>query len=419
MTVETSDIQITTLGEEPGAKSLKVEIAAERVKALEQSATSYYAKRARLPGFRKGKAPLSVVRKQYRDAIRERVIRDLIGDGWKVAVERESLKPIADPRVRSLSYEDGEPVTFEVSVEVKPELDLARLGNFRVTRNVAPVTDEAVTAQLDELRQQKATWVPIEGERPAATQMASVSIATIEDDTPSESRQYQVVLGAGQAIPDLEEAIMTLLPGDTTDATVRYPDDFPDESKRGQSRHVRITLHDVKRQELPELDDALAHELGDFDSVADLRKAVRDDLENHATREADAEVRQRLVDEIVTANGVEAPRPLVQRVLSAYAETYGVPDDQLERFTSEFRPIAERQVLRDLIIDHVAERGQLAATEDDVDQRVQELAVHRKMEPGKLYASLQKANQLREIERGITEEKVFQSLLEQSDIVNE
>jgi trigger factor len=418
MTLETNEIQITPAAEEPGSKRLKVEIAASRVQAAEQAAASYYAKRARLPGFRKGKAPLPVIRKQYRAEIRERVLRDLIGDSWKVVLEQEALKPIAEPHVHDLQFEEGAPLSFQFHVEVRPELTLDRLGGFRLHRSVAPVADEAVDEQIEELRAQKATWIPVEGERPVNGQLASVSIATIEDGEPGASRQYQVVLGSGQAIPDLEELIMTLTPGETTRAPVRYPDDFADETKRGQTRLVELTLHDVKRQELPDLSDTFAAETGDFDSLEALRAAVHEDMEARVAREADADVRRQLVDEIIAANSLAPPAPLVQRVLGAYAQSYGVPDDQLERFTAEFRPLAERQVLRDLIIDQVAEREGLAATEEDLDRRVEEIAGRRSTEPAKVYASLQKSNQLREVERGITEEKVFEHLLALSTVEN-
>jgi len=418
MTLETNEIQITPAAEEPGSKRLNVEIAAARVEAAERAAASYYAKRARLPGFRKGRAPLPVVRKQYRAEIRERVLRDLIGDSWKLVLEQEDLKPIAEPHVHDLKFEEGAPLSFQFHVEVRPELTLDRLGGFQLKRTVAPVADEALEEQLEELRTQKATWVPLDGERPKDGELASVSIATVEDGTLGAARQYQVVLGSGQAIPDLEALIMTLAPGETKRAPVRYPDDFPDETKRGQTRTVELTLHDVKRQELPELSDAFAAEIGDFDSLEALRAAVREDMEARAAREADAEVRRQLIDEIIAANGLEPPAPLVQRVLGAYAQSYGVPDDQLERFTAEFRPLAERQVLRDLIIDQVAEREELAATEEDLDGRIEEIAARRSTEPAKVYASLQKANQLREIERGITEEKVFAHLLALSTVEN-
>jgi trigger factor len=416
MSLETNDIRITPVAEEPGTATLKVEVPVERVQRAEQQATAFYAKRARLPGFRKGKAPQAVIRKQYRGEIRERVLRDLIGESWKQAIDDGALKPIAEPHVHDLKFEDGAPLSFEFKVEVKPELALERLGNFSLKRSVTPVTDDAVAEQIEEMQTQKASWLPVEDAQPSNGQMVSLDIATVEDGAVGEKRPYQIVLGSGNAIPELEEQIMTMTPGETKQAQVRYPDDFPDETKRGQSRSVEITLRDVKRQELPELSDAFAREVGDFDSMDALRQAVRDDLEAHAAREADADVRRQLIEEVITANGLEAPPAMVQRALSAYAQSYGVPDDQLERFTTEFRPVAERQVLLELIIDHVSEQESLVATEEDVDRRIEEIAARRDTEPGKVYASLQKANQLREIERGITEEKVFAHLLAQSTI---
>lgn len=424
MTVDT-EIQITTIRDEPGAKSLKVEVGLERVRQAEAKATSQYAKRAKLPGFRPGKAPLAIVKKQFRDAIRESVLRELIGESWKAAVDRQSLRPIADPRVRDVKFEEGTPVTFELLVEVKPELALERLGGFRLTRVQRPVTDEMVTQQIDELRKQKAPWVPVEGRTPQPGELVAVSIATRPTEEgegeagagkAEDARQYQIVLGSGQAIPDLEEQLAGLTPGQTVDTTVRYPDDVEDESKRGQVRAVRLTLHEIKRQELPPLDDGSARELGDFDSLDDLRRTVREDLEAEARREADADVRRQLVDQLIEANRVEAPRPMVQRVLQAFGQAYEVPDEQLEQFAQEFGPVAERQVKRDLVIDHVADREQLLATEEDVDRRVEEIAKRRGAEPGQVYASLQKAGRLRELERNLTEEKVFSHLLQQSTI---
>ncbi len=418
-TVETSNqIQITPVGEEPGAKTLKVEIPLERVNAAEQRAASALAKRAKFPGFRKGKVPLTVVRKHYRESIREQVVRDLIGESWKAAIEQEGLKPIADPRVRDLKLEDGTPMTFELVVEVLPELSLTRLGNFKLKRTQKPVTDEAVDQMIEEMRFQRATWIPVEDQAPESGHLVSFAMTTLEAGEDQEPKEYQLLLGSGQAIPELEQLILTMAPGQTSDGAVRYPDDFPDEAKRGQHRQVRVTLHSVKRRELPELRDEFAREIGDFESVEDLKRAVRADLDAEAQREADAGVRQQVIEEIATANGVKAPEPMVQRALGAYAQSYGVPDDQLERFASEFRPIAERQVVRELIISDVAQHAELTATETELDQRIEELAQRRKMEPAKLYASLQKANQLRELERGLTEEKVFAHLLEQSSIVN-
>ncbi len=246
--------------------------------------------------------------------------------------------------------------------------------------------------------------------------MVRVEVAPLEDGTPGPSQPYDLVLGQNQAIPELEERIMALRPGETVETEVRFPEDHPDESRRGQSRRVRVTLHEVKRQELPALDDAFAREVGDFESLDALRAAVREDLEREAAREADAQVRQALVAQIVEANRVEAPESLVHRLLHGFADMYQVPPDQLEQFERQFHPIAAAQVQRDLVLEAVAEAQGLRATEADLDARIARMAEARGVPAGELYGQLQKANRLGELERAVTEEKVFEYLLSQSTV---
>jgi len=401
---------------EPGEASLEVTIPPDNVKAAEERATKFYQERARLPGFRQGKVPAAVVRKKFADGIREETLRELVQESWRVAQKQEELKPIADPHIHNLKWEDGAPITFEFHVELKPELKLERLGKFKLTRKVAAVTAAQVDAQLNAMREQRAPWTPIAGEKPKPKDLVDVTIATRENGEEKDPQPFQFVLGEGRAIPDVEERIMSLLPGESVEATVRFPDDFAEEAKRGQTRDVKISLREVKRQELPALDDAFAREMGDFESLDALRAAVTADLTKEAEREADARVRAELIEQIVQANNVVAPRPLVERVLGMYAQAYEVPQERWEQFAKEFHTIAESQVRRDLVMDHVVESQNLRATEADLDQKIQELAEKRGMKPAELYASLEKAKRLRDVARSITEEKVFTYLLSQSTV---
>jgi trigger factor len=412
------DILVKKTHAEPGETSLTVTVPAESAAAAEERATRTYQQRARLPGFRKGKAPAAVVRKKFAEDIRQQALQELVQESWRVALEQEKIKPIADPHIHNLKWEEGAAVTFELHVEVKPDLKLERLGGFRLTRTVPAVTAAQIEAQLNELRDQRAPWTPVEGagEKPKPKDLVHVTIATREGDTAKDPQPYQLVLGEGRAIPEVEERIMALLPGETVDATVRFPDDFADAAKRGQTRDVRITLHEVKRQQLPPLDDAFAREVGDFESLEALRQAIGGDLRREAEREADARVRAELVEQIVVANNVAPPRPLVERALYVYAQAYGVPEDRWPQFTQEFRPVAEAQVRRDVVLDHVMEAQQLRATAAELDQRIQELAARREMPAAQLYASLEKAKRLRDVERSLTEEKVFAYLLSQSTV---
>src|SRR5437016_1546060 len=322
-------IQIKKTGEEPGAASLAVTVPVEQVQEAEARATSVYQRQARLPGFRKGKAPAALVKRQFADDIRQQTLEELIRESWKAALAQEALKPIADPHIHNLKWDAGTPVTFEFHVEVKPDLTLERIGKFHLKRTVPKVTEDRV---------------------------------------------------------------------------------------RAQPRDIRITLHELKRQQLPELDDAFAREVGDFESLEALRKVVREDLEKEAEREADAQVRRDLIEQIVQANRVVAPRPLVERALAVYAQAYGIPEDRWPDFAQEFRPVAEAQVRRDLILDWVVEHHGLRATEAELEQKVQEIAARRGTPVAEVRATLEKAKRLRDLERGLTEEKVFTFLLSQSTV---
>ena len=414
-----TEIIIEKTHEDTGSKALSVTVPQDRVKQAETRAVKNLSRQARLPGFRKGKVPPAVVRQRYGDAIRQTVLEEVVRESWEQAVDSEELTDVLDRSVRNLKFEDDGPIEFEFLVAVKPKLNLERTGGFSLTRSEQSVTQEQIDEQLHRVQEQKATWIPVEGAKPSPGEMVRVEVAQIEGEGAGEAKPYSLVLGEGKAIPALEEKIMELLPGETVEAEVSFPDDHPDESKRGQSRQLRIALHEVKRQELPPLDDALAREMGDFEDLAALTAAIRTDLEDSARRDADSKVREQLVRELVSANGVEAPEAMVSRAVAAFAQAYEVQQEQMEKFYQEFRPIAESQVKRDLVLDAVAEAENLRATEEDIDGRIAEIAEARNATVQEVYTTLQKSQRLAEIERALTEEKVFDHLLEQSTIVEE
>jgi trigger factor len=395
---------------------IEVKVPVEAVRDAEDQAAKRYATSVRLPGFRPGKAPPAMIKKRFKDAIRQQVLEALVQEAFKEVMERENLQVASQPHVHDLKFEEGEPLSFELHVEVRPEIELTNTQGFRVTRTHQSVADESVREQVEQMREQKAQWSPVE-EKPAPGDMVRVRLATAEENGEfPEPREYPLVLGSGQAIAGVEELIMEIKPGDTAERSVRWPEDFPDEAQRGKNKPVRVELLDVKRKALPALDDAFAREVGDFESLDALNATVRKDLEEHAVREADAGVRQQLIDQIAAANPFDIPPSWVNRLIDGYVEAYQVPEEERERFKTEFRPVAERQVRRDLIIDTIATKENLKATEGDIDDRVAEVASKRGADPGQVYASLQKAGRLNEIEQSITEDKVFGWLMGRNEV---
>ncbi|MGK2934216.1 MAG: trigger factor [Gemmatimonadaceae bacterium] len=397
-------------------RRIQVSVPVETVKQAEEKAARRYAMKIRMPGFRQGKAPPAMIQKKFGKEIRQEALESLVRDAYEEVVVKQDLKIASQPHIHDVKFEEGKPLTFELHVEVRPTLELARTNGFKITRPKVEITDEQLAEQLEQVRDEKATWAPVE-EKPAVGDRVRVTLATKEESGEfAEPREYPVELGGGQAIAGIEDLIMQLTPGETVERPVQWPDDFPDETQRGKTKAVRVTLHDVKRKSAPELDDAFAREVGDFDSLDALKQAVRSDLERHAEREADSLVRHRLLGEIISANPFDVPKSWVRQVLDGYAEAYQIPESEREKFSAEFLPIAEQQVRRDLVIDTLAERENLTASEKDLDDRITELAEKRGANPGQVYASLEKAGRLKEMERSLTEDKVFKWLLEQNEV---
>jgi trigger factor len=331
-------------------------------------------------------------------------------------LKKENLELVTQPHAHDVKFGEDDGLSFELHCEVRPELKLEKLSGFRVMRPKDAVSDEQVQEQLDQMREQRGTWSPVEGKANEGD-LVTVVLATAEDDgVIPEGKEYRLVMGAGQAIPAIEEMVMAMAQGETVEKTVKWPEDFPDEAQRGKSKPVRATLSEVKRKALPALDDAFAREMGDFESLGAFMDVVRKDMAESAVREADAAARTQLLDEVVAANPFDLPPSWVKQMIQAYAEAYKIPQEEIVKFADEIRGMAERQVRRDLILDTIAEREKLAASEADVDDRVQEMATKRSIDPGQLYSSLQKAGRLRELERSITEERVFTWLLGQNSV---
>jgi trigger factor len=410
-------IEFTPRASEGVERHIQVSVPADIVKDAEDKAARRYASTVRLPGFRPGKAPATVVRKKFGEAIRQEALETLVREAYQEFVERESIKVAAQPHVHDLKFEEGKPLTFELHLEVRPTIELARTNGFKIERRPAKVTEDQVKEQLEQIRDEKATWTPVT-EKPMPGDMVNVQIATSTAGAePIEGKSYPLVLGTGQAIQGIEELIMTAGPGETVERPVKWPEDFPDETQRGQTKTVRITVNEVKRKSAAPLDDAFAREVGDFESLEALSKTVRADMERHAEHETEANVRQQLIDQIISANAFDVPKSWVHQFVENYAEAYQVPKDQREQFEGEFRAMAERQIRRDLVIETIAEKEGLAATEKDLDDRIAEQAEKRGANPGQIYAQLEKSGRLKEMERSITEDNVFKWLLARNDVL--
>ena len=417
MAIEGAELQISVEEGERWRRTMNVIVPSGVVNSERRRLTGELAARVKLPGFRKGHVPSSVVEKRFGQSLSREALDKLIGAAYREALSQQELNPISEGEVDNVQYEPDHDLTFSISFDVRPEIELSRLGGFKVERPAVNGLEDKLEQVLGRLREEKGTWHPLEEGKPEDGNLVEVEIQRMDDGEVGEAQPYQLVLGQGDAIPNIEEAIKSLEIDGSGDFVVRFPDDFPNEERRGQEEHLHIRLDSRQHLVLPELDAEFAKSLGEFEGVEDLNEKIQADLEKEAEEQAESVVRGKLLDAILDANPFTVPVSMVDRyVESVLGNPEGVPPEKLTEAKEQLSPQAEHAVKRILAIDRLSEIQELGATEEELDDRIEEIAEKSGDTPARIYASLQKGERLEALEREITERKVFDFLKEQSEI---
>jgi trigger factor len=428
MASDSTELKVAVEAGSSWSRRLSITVPAARVQRTRGRVADQIANGARLPGFRKGKLPSRVIEQRFGPSIDQETIDRLIQETYREALESQGITPISQGKVDDVKYDRGSELTFEVEVEIQPEIELERISGFTASRPPAEVGDAEADSVLERLREERGEWVPAaEGARPDYGDQALVDIVALDaEGNQEEPRSYRIVIGEGQAIPDVENAILTLTAGETGEFTVAFPEDFPDEARRGEQQKLSIELKETRTRLLPQLDDDFARAVGDFESITALRERVLSDLKEDAEQRAEAEVRRQLVEQILEANFFEAPSSMVDRYLAymlgegedGKAERPRSPEEQeqMEKVREGLRPQAELGLKRTLVVERLAEREGLRATQDEIDERVETIAERHGRSPSEVWIQLEKSGQLEVLEREITEEKVFEFLKSQNTV---
>ena len=417
MAIEGAELQISVEEGERWRRTMNVIVPSGVVSSERRRLAGELAARVKLPGFRKGHVPSSVVEKRFGQSLSREARDKLIGAACREALSQQELNPISEGEVGNVQYEPDCDLTFSISFDVRPEIELSRLGGFKVERPAVNGLEDKLEQVLGRLREEKGTWQPLEEGKPEDGNLVGVEIQRMNDGEVGEAQPYQLVLGQGDALPNIEEAIKSLEVDGSGDFVVRFPDDFPNEERRGQEEHLHIQLDSRQHLVLPELDAEFAKSLGEFEGVEDLNEKIWADLEKETEEQAESVVRGKLLDAILDANPFTVPISMVDRyVESVLGNPEGVPPEKLAEAKEQLSPQAEHAVKRILAIDHLSEIQELRATEEELDDRIEEIAEKSGDTPAKIYANLQKGERLEALEREITERKVFDFLKEQSEI---
>lgn len=406
-------------------RSLEVEIPIEDVERARQRVTDSIRQKVRLPGFRPGKAPASMIESRYESDIRQEVLEQLLPQAFRQRVEKDELRVVGQPNITDLHYERGEPIRFKADFEVAPEFEIADYRGLPVKYEEPAVTDGDVSERLETMRERRAEYVnldprPIEDKDFVVVLLKSLSglAEPIEQDSTIE-------VGGADTFPSFTETLLGANPGDTKEAEVTYPEDYGEPRLAGKTVRFSLSPKVVQKKELPALDDEFARDLGDYQSLDELRDAVRKSIFQEKQHAAQQVAKEALIDRLVEANDFPIPETYVNRQienqLSMQLRQVTGREVDLSKLNLDWNKVKEKQrdpavrsVKASLLLEKVSDREGIKATRDEVDREVQRIAQQEREPIPVTRARLDKDGTLARIASHIQTEKTLQFLFEQA-----
>ena len=410
-------------------REIAVEVPAEEVTRQTETLIQKYQKLARLPGFRRGHVPASVIRQRFSEDIKSEVAETLIPRYFRQEADKQGLIPVSQPRVTDLHIHEGEPLRFKASFEVLPEIKVEGYKELRAEKPVISVTDEEVEESLKALQEQHATFTSVEGRALADGDFAQVALDGRPKDgegKPVHMDDILVEIAGKNTMPEFTENLRGASAGEERTFDVLYPKDFSDPRLAGKTLTYTVKVQAIKQKNLPELNEEFAKSLGDFADVNALRQRIREDLEADRKHTAEREAKDKLVSELVKRNEFEIPEALVdrqvdirlERGLRALAAQGMKPEDlkkmDVNRLRAGQREQAAQEVRASLLLEKIAEEEKIEVSDEEINREVEALASQAKQTVETIRERLTRDGALDRIRHRIRNEKTLDFLYHQS-----
>jgi trigger factor len=370
-------------------KELDLEIPAEEVTKATEKVAKDFAKIARVPGFRPGKAPISLIKRRFADDIKGEVLQTLVPEHVEKAVAEQKLTPVSQPQVDKLEYNEGQPLKFRASFEVLPEFSLGDYKNMEIEMPEMAITDESVANTLAEMQQRAATFAPIEGRPVQNDDFVQVKLHGTPEGggEPLNAESVLCHVGAEETMEPFNENLRGTNAGDHKDFDVDYPADYPDAKLAGKKFHYSVDVLGIKTKKLPELNDEFAKDVSDATSLDELKKKVREGLEHERDHRQKELQREKIIGELVKLHDFPVPESLVEhqmdvrleRVVRSLAQQGVDPRAVNVDWVSLRKRQEERakdDVKAELVIDRIATEEKIEVTEEELQHELEHVASH-------------------------------------------
>jgi trigger factor len=408
-------------------REVEIVVPLEDVQRQTDQVVSSVQQKARLPGFRPGKAPASLIRNRFRSEIRQDVVEQLVPTAFRKKAEEEHWKVVGSPNVVEIQFNEGEPLRFKAEFEVAPEFEIGEYRGLEVPYAEPQVSEEDVDKRVEDLRLRKAEFV---NEDPRPLQDGDFAVVDLEsisgvDGEPVRSEDMSLHLGDPETFPEFTAGLRGVRPDEEREIQISYPEDYAQDRLAGRTVTFRVSVKGVRRRELPELNDEFARDLGDYQTLEELRDAVRAAIRGEREYQAQQQAKQKAVDLLVDAHDFPVPEAYVDRQIEAQLERQfrdlaaeGIDPRQLNLDWSKLREARQAAATRDvrasLLLERIADLEAIHATEDEVNRELQAISKRQREPIAALRMKFEKDGTLGRIAGQIRTSKVLNFLFENS-----
>jgi len=415
----------------PCQREVSVEVPADVVRQEWQTVLTRLQKFARIPGFRRGKVPASIVRQRFADDIKSEIIEHLVPKYFREETSRQNLNPVSQPQVMELHLEEGDPLRFKATFEILPEFDITGYKDVKVEKEPVTVTDEEVEKALESFREQNASYDPVEEDRGLQdgdfAQISFKSTSQEESAEPIEMNDVLVDIGGTNTVKEFTENLRGAKANEERGFDVNYPADFSDKRLAGKTLHYEVKVLAIKRKVLPELNDDFAKQLAaDLNNIDDARKRVREGMEHERQHEAEHKAKDKLVEELAKKFDFPVPNAMVEhqidtrleRGLRALAQQGLRAEDMrrmdMSRLREGQREAALREVKASLLLEKIADAENVEVTDEELDKQLEQLALQARQSTEAVKARMKENGALERMRDSMRNDKALDLLYKQS-----
>ena len=410
---------------------LQISIPWNEVETEQQRILRSFRRQAKIPGFRPGKAPESVIRTRYAEEVKREVLEALVPKFFWKEAQAQDFRVVGAPNIQDVKFEESQPLEFRAEFEIVPDFELKEYRRLKVHYKEPEVSEEEISAELDRLRERQATF---RNQDPRPLDDGDIAVVSLKSDEVEgvpkvDQSETTLTIGSEETLADFTNAFKGKSPGDEVDFDVTYPEDFGNEKLAGKTIPFHAVVKGIRTKELPELDDNFAADVGDFRSLDELKERIKEELYQHHRRHAVEHAHEHIIDELIKLHDFPVPERMVQDQIRTRVErtarnlaSQGINLEEMQldwkKIAEEQRPRAERDVKAGLLLERIAEAEAFEADEEEIDAQVERYAQQKKMAMSRARQELAESGALDNVRSNLVNEKTLNYLFDESEKVD-